>query len=106
MEDSGPLPVEIISPWTSSERISQQATSLKSLLVARVGTANEGCQAGQEMLLLASMTWQLLQVPDSAVFAWVVAAEADLGKLNRKRFRNGKRIKSHSWRWHVMAQQN
>ena len=51
VEDSGPLPVEIISPWTSSERISQQATSLKSPLVARVGTANEGCQAGQEMLL-------------------------------------------------------
>jgi len=59
VEESGPLPVEIISPWTSG-RISQQATSLDSPLVARVGTANEGCQ-----------------VPDSAVFAWVVAAEAD-----------------------------
>ena len=46
VEESGPLPVEIISPWTSG-RISQQATSLDSPLVARVGTANEGCQAGE-----------------------------------------------------------
>ncbi|CAK9105808.1 unnamed protein product [Durusdinium trenchii] len=61
--EGGPLPVEISSPWSRLEALSQQATSLVSPVLARVGTTNSECQ-----------------VPSSAVFQWVLATD---GVTNR-----------------------
>ncbi|CAJ1349270.1 unnamed protein product [Effrenium voratum] len=45
VQQGGPLPVEIITPWTSMSRLSVQEQSLPEPVVAHVGSAADACQA-------------------------------------------------------------
>ena len=43
--EEGAIPVRITTPWSTSGRISEQATELDAPLLATVGSTNSGCEA-------------------------------------------------------------
>ncbi|CAJ1364916.1 unnamed protein product [Effrenium voratum] len=64
VEPGGPLPVEIITPWSSMDHISVQATRLAEAVVARVGSMADECK-----------------VPGSLVYKWVLATAAEPSQI-------------------------